>query len=172
MPMVPDKLMSRIGEFRKPLIQEIEKDGFNRKDIEFRYLFNMRYKRQVNYHTVSLPAKEYRTEKDVQEILDSWIEDFEKIYGKGVTYTKAGVELVSMDLDGIVRMTKPALKRYREGGSDSSSAIKGQREVFFPDITKDFLNTNIYEYSKVKPNNVINGPAILESPTSNSICKR
>ena len=165
MPVAPDTLNSRVREFKEPLIQKMEADGFSRQSLEFRHLFNMRYKRQVNYHSIALPSKEYKSDKDVEEIRDSWIEDFESIYGKGVTYTKAGIEIVSIDVDAVARVVKPALRRYPEGGSDSSAAIKGRRGVFFPWITKDFIETVIYDYAKLKPNNVVDGPAIVESPT-------
>ena len=38
--------------------------------------------------------------------------------------------------------------------------------VFFPEIAKDFVKTAIYEYEKLRPGNVIEGPAIIESSTS------
>ena len=33
-------------------------------------------------------------------------------------------------------------------------------------MTKDFVRTAIYEYERLKPGNVIEGPAIVESPTT------
>jgi len=166
MPVAPQVLNSRVSEFENTLALEMEREGFRLEQLEFRHMFNMRYRRQVNYHTISLPRKEYKTGKDVAEILDSWVEDFEKVYGKGVAYTKAGVELVSMDIEAVGKGVKPALKRFSEGGTDASAALKGHRGVFFPEITKDFVETAIYEHDRLQPNNVIEGPAIVESPTS------
>jgi len=72
----------------------------------------MRYRRQVNYHSIGLEGKEYRSDIEVAGVVDSWIRDFERIYGKGVAYTKAGIELVSMDIDAIGKMTRPVLRSY------------------------------------------------------------
>jgi N-methylhydantoinase A len=166
MPANPDTLTNRISEFREPLLEEMEEQGLARSEIAFRYLFNMRYKRQVNYHTVALPGKEYTNKKEVDEVLDSWIDSFESIYGKGVTYTKAGIELVSMDIDAVYRVTKPSIKTYQPANSNSSAAIKAHREVLFPGLSEDHLDTPIYEYERLEPNNVVTGPAIVESPTS------
>ena len=94
------------------------------------------------------------------------MKDFERVYGKGVAYTKAGIELVSMDIDAVGKVVKPALKSFTGEGTDSSAALKGYREVFFPEVTNGFVQTAIYEYDRLRPGNVIEGPAIVESPTN------
>jgi N-methylhydantoinase A len=166
MPVSPDLLNSRLREYQDSLFQEMEKEGFQRKELEVRHTFNMRYRRQVNYHSIGLQGKEYRNDLEVAEIVDSWIRDFERIYGKGVAYTKAGIELVSMDVDVIGKMTRPVLKRYPEQGADPSAALKGFREVFFPEVSKGYVKTAIYEYQRLLPGNAIEGPAVVESPTT------
>jgi len=166
MPMNPDVLNNRIAEAQEFLAQEMEKEGFPRYSLNFIHRFNMRFRRQVNYHTISFPAKEYKTKGDVEALAEAWIEDFSKVYGKGVVFTKAGVELVSMDIDSIGHAVKPTIKRYPEGSKDPSAALKGHRDVFYPEISKGFVKTAIFEYDMLQPGNVIEGPAIVESPTS------
>lgn len=166
MPVSSDLLNSRIKEFEDDLIREMEKEGFQHANIETRHIFNMRYRRQVNYHSSSLPGKAYETKQDIEEIVENWIEEFEKIYGKGVAYTKAGIELVSMDIDAIGKSVKPVLKPHPENGTDPSAGIKGHRAVFFPEISKGFVQTSIYAYDKLQPGNIIEGPGIVESSTA------
>lgn len=166
MPIAPNILNSRIKEFEDALSQGLKEEGFRRQDLEFSHTFNMRWARQVLYHSVSLPASEYKREEDISELIEQWAQDFERIYGKGVAYTRAGIEAVSMDVDAIGKVAKPVLKRHPEQGTDSSAALKDYREVFFPEITKDFVQTTIYEYEKLKPGNVVEGPAIVESTTT------
>ncbi len=165
-PVEPQILNTKVKEQEELLAQAMQEEGFSKKDLEFRHMFNMRYRRQVNYHTITLPGKEYKTEKDIKAIVDAWMNDFESVYGKGVAYTKAGIELVSMDIDAIGKTTKPSLKPRSEGGADASLALKNHRNVFFPEITNDFVKTAIYEYGKLLPNNVLKGPCIVESPVS------
>jgi len=132
-------------------------------------MFNMRYRRQVNYHTIELPGKEYKTEGDIKQIIDKWIEDFETVYGKGVAYTKAGIEMVSIDIEATGKTVKPSVKRFKQGDTDPAKAFKGYRQVFFPDGKKDFIQTATYEYERLNPNTVIQGPAIIESSTSTAV---
>jgi N-methylhydantoinase A len=166
MPVNHQALDSKIKEFEAMLATEMEQEGFQRSQLEFKHTFNMRYRRQVNYHAVSLPAKEYKDEGDIAGLMESWVQDFERVYGRGVAYTKAGIELVSMDIDAIGRVIKPVLKRHPEGGVDPSAAQKGYRQVLFPEITEGFVQTAIYAYERLQPGNVIQGPAVVESPTS------
>ncbi len=166
MPVAPDVLNSRIKEVENNLAQEMEREMFGRQGIEFRHVFNMRWARQVLYHSVPLPAKEYKTDKDVTWLIETWAEDFEKIYGKGAAYTRAGIELVSMDIDVIGQTFKPSLKHYPPGKTDLSTAFKGYREVFSFQGTKDFVQASTFEWDRLKPGCVIDGPAIVENPTT------
>jgi N-methylhydantoinase A len=166
MPVKPNILDSRIKEFEDALAQDMKEEGFRRQDLELRHTFNMRWARQVLYHSVPLPVKDYKNDEDVAWLTEQWAQDFEKIYGRGVAYTRAGIELVSMDIDAVGKVVKPVLKCFPGDGSDASSAFKGYRGVFFPEITKDYVQTAIYEYEKLKPNHVVKGPAIVESRTT------
>jgi N-methylhydantoinase A len=163
MPVAPQVLDSKVRECQDTLAREMEKEGLRLRELEFRHMFNMRYRRQVNYHTISMPGKEYKTDNDTKEIVDKWAADFEKVYGKGVAYTKGGIEVVSMDIDVIGKTVKPVLKSVSGNGKDSEAALKGHRKVFFPEITKDFVETRIYEYDRLRPMNEIKGPAIIEN---------
>ncbi len=166
MPVDPKILNSKIKELEDSLAKDMEEEGFKRKDIEFRHTFNMRWARQVLYHSVPLSPRKYKTKEDIEWLIEQWAQDFEKIYGKGVAYTRAGIEAVSMDIDAVGRVAKPLLKSYPETKVNSNSAIKAYRDVFFPEITKDFIRTAIYEYERLKPNYIIDGPAIIESKTT------
>jgi len=166
MPVKAHILDSRIKEFEDALAQDMEEEGFRRQDLELRHTFNMRWARQVLYHSVPLPVKDYKDDEDVAWLTEQWAQDFERIYGRGVAYTRAGIELVSMDIDAVGKVVKPILKRYPGNGPDAPGALKGFRKVFFPEITQDYVQTAIYEYEKLKPNNVVKGPAIVESHTT------
>lgn len=166
MPVSAQVLGAKIKEFEDALAQDMGEEGFRRQDLELRHTFNMRWARQVLYHSVPIPPREYKSDEDVAWLTEQWAQDFEKIYGRGIAYTRAGMELVSMDIDAVGKVVKPVLKRFPEDSPDPSYALKGSRKVLFPEITKDYIQTAIYEYEKLKPNNVVKGPAIVESRTT------
>ena len=166
MPVAPDILEARIKEARDALALEMENEGFRGQDLEFRHVFNMRWARQVLYHSVLLPAREYKSDKDVNWLIENWAKDFERVYGKGSAYTRTGIELVSMDIDVIGKTPKPAIKSYPKGETDPSGAFKAYRDAFNFEDEKGFLKTPTYDWERLQFGNVINGPAIVESPTS------
>lgn len=169
MPMAPDILRARVNKAQDDLAEQMAEEGFQKSNLKFIHRFNMRFRRQVNHHTISLPAREYQTKKDVEALAESWLEDFAKIYGKGVVFSKSGIELVSMDIDGIGSAVKPKVKSYDEGTRDPSAALKGHRNVFFPGTGEGFLRSAVFDYAKLHPSNFIEGPAIVESSTSTTV---
>lgn len=166
LPVEPSLLDTKVKEYEGALAEAMEMEGFRRQALEFRHMFNMRYRRQVNYHSIALPGRNYTTAADIKNIVDTWMNDFESVYGKGVAYTKAGIELVSMDIEAIGKTVKPILKPTQEVSAAPSAAQKGYRNVFFPEMSKDFEKTALYEYNKLLPGNVVRGPAVIESPVS------
>jgi N-methylhydantoinase A len=166
MPIAANVLHSRMTDIERKLAEEMGSEGFSRKSLEFRRTFHMRYRRQVNYLGITVPRKKYGSDADVIELTEAWKEKFDEVYGKGSAYPKAGIELVSVDIDAIGKVVKPLVKRYPDAGPNSSAAIKGYRPILFPGITADFIRTAIYGYDKLRSGNVIEGPAVVESPTN------
>ncbi len=166
MPVDAKVLDARLDEIEDKLAHDMEEEGFGRRDLEFRHVYNMRYQRQVNYLSVTMPAKRFGQDKEIVELIGAWKRKFEEIYGRGSAFPKAGIELVSVDVDAIGKVIKPVVQRYPNVREDASDALKGHRMVFFPGGNKGFVETRIYEYGHLRSGNVIEGPAIIESPTS------
>jgi N-methylhydantoinase A len=169
MPVDPSFLNERIEQVEDSLVEDMKVEGFSRKDLDFRHTFNMRWARQVLYHSVPVPPRKYITNEDVTGLVEEWAKDFEKVYGKGVAYTRTGIELVSMDVDAVGKVVKPTLRQYPPGETNAPEALKGNRPVFFPERTEDFVKTAIYDHEKLRPGNVIEGPAVIESTTNTII---
>jgi N-methylhydantoinase A len=50
-------------------------------------------------------------------------------------------------------------------GQSSAPALKGKREVFLSEAGR-FVPIEIYEFDRLRPGNVIAGPAIIEATTT------
>jgi N-methylhydantoinase A len=140
----------------------MEREGFEKKDVEFRRTFFMRYRRQLNELAVPVPVKEYH-ENDILKIMEIFDRKYDEVYGEGSAYREAGVELISFTIDAIGKTPKPTL-RVNEGESASpKDALKGSRKVFFTKPVKDYYNTKIYDYDRLRNGNVIEGPSVIET---------
>ena len=78
------------------------------------------------------------------------------------------MEIVYVRLAAIAQVKKPEFYREPPAGEDASSALKGTRMVF---IDGTFVETGIYDRARLKPNNRIRGPAIIEQFDATSLLK-
>jgi N-methylhydantoinase A len=104
-------------------------------------------------------------EKEVAALLDGFEQSYERIYGKGTAYRKAGVELSAFVVSATVRTYKPKLKALPPQGERPNGARVGEREVYFD----RFISAPVYRMERLAPKNRIAGPAVIESPATTVI---
>ncbi|MFC1798812.1 hydantoinase/oxoprolinase family protein [Thermodesulfobacteriota bacterium] len=80
-------------------------------------------------------------------------------YAYGFCHPKDEVEIIYLRLAAVKKVSKPKFNKYEMGPPDASAALSGQRNVF---IKGKFLDTRIYNRSKLNAGHEILGPAILE----------
>jgi N-methylhydantoinase A len=162
MPVDPKVLNGRLEEIEAHLFEIMEREGFGKKDVEFRRIFFMRYRRQLNELAIPVSVKKY-DENDVLKIMETFDQKYEEVYGEGSAYREAGIELISFTVDAIGKTSKPTLRVYEEAGASPKEALKGSREVFFTKPGKDFYKTEIYDYDRLRPGNMVKGPSLIET---------
>jgi N-methylhydantoinase A len=163
MPVDPSILNNRIKELEEVLYEIMGREGIARERVQFRRSFYMRYRRQLNELEIHVPVKDYN-EQDILDIMDGFEKRYEDVYGAGSAYRQAGIEVISISIDAIGVSAKPKLKTYPVEEENSSAALKSHREVFFPGKFHKFMDTRIYDYDKLNPGNLVEGPAIVETP--------
>ncbi len=165
LPCDPAELNARIASLEDGLMEAMTREGFKRSQVTFRCTFYMRYRRQMKELAIVLPAIKY-DEKSIKDIMDLWEKKFEETYGQGASYRQAGIELVSMEIDAVGKNSLARLPKYTPAGKDPKPAFKNRRPVLFPGVTRDFVSASIYEHGLLRPGNVVEGPAIVEAPSS------
>ncbi|MFH1487863.1 MAG: hydantoinase/oxoprolinase family protein, partial [Pseudomonadota bacterium] len=162
MPVEPEVLNDRLKQVENRLFRVMEREGFKKDDVEFRRIFFLRYRRQLNELAIPVPVKAY-DEDDVLKIMKNFDEKYDEVYGEGSAYREAGVELISITVDAIGKTAKPPLQVYEEGPASPEGAFKGSRQVFFQKPSARRLETKLYDYDRLKPGNVIEGPSVIET---------
>ncbi len=164
MPADVSVLNETFSQLEEEAIDEMERIGFGREEINLHREISMKFGRQVNVETIPVPRKIY-SEQDVEEICNSFIEYYRSLYGEGAAFVEAGMEIMTF----MVRATKsailPAIPKLKLEKADSSHALKGKRDVFTGEVG-EFVPTNVYEFGKLRPGNAVMGPAIIEAPTT------
>jgi N-methylhydantoinase A len=165
MPAEPEALNNTLAEVEERLYSLLEYEGFRREDVEFRRTFYMRYGKQLHELDVRFPTRHYDP-GDMRKIMDEFENRYGEVFGSGSGYSAAGIEIVSLSVDAVARVMKPILRSYKKGGPDPSRALKYIKEVYFSDETRRFVKTRIYDFTKLEPGNILEGPCIVEVPTT------
>lgn len=163
MPCDPTELNARLEEIESRLLGLMDREGFSSGQVEFRRTFYMRYRRQMNELGVVVPTVTY-DQANIKDVIDIFERKYESVYGEGSAYTEAGIELISISVDAIGQTPKPTLREYDEANQDPAPAHKGSRQVYFPRDVKQWVETNVFDYTRLRPGNVVKGPAVVETP--------
>lgn len=159
MPGNPKHITQSFQKLEEKVLYFFKKQGFDEKDVLLTREGQLRYGRQVNYVSVPVQSGEL-SEHDLKKIADDFEIHYETLFGKGSGYRKAGIEMVNLKVYGVVKTTRPSLRRMKKGGRNPSLAQKGVREVYLEDT---FSKVPVYDWKKLEPGNILAGPAIVES---------
>jgi N-methylhydantoinase A len=129
------------------------------REIDIRYTLQLA--------EVSTPVKSgHLSEDDIHGISDSFEELYTKLYGKGTGYREAGLQFITYRVFAVGYLPfKPALPVLPKARGGVESAIKGKRRAFL-DLASGWAETTVYDYEKLAFGHEIEGPAIVEAPTT------
>jgi N-methylhydantoinase A/oxoprolinase/acetone carboxylase beta subunit len=90
------------------------------------------------------------------------MQEFSEVYGAVAMYPQGGIELQNFVLHSIQPQPKIEFPRYPGAGKDvAKSAYKGERSAYW-EAYGGFHPTPIVDRDSLKPENVLEGPAIVE----------
>ncbi len=151
------------------LYEEMEEEGMNvlkatgAIETEFVKSVDIRYAGQAYELNVPLPSEVLR-EMTVKPLEKAFIELYNKSYG----YTTGDpIVTVNWRLLAVGKVPRPRLKAVTRVGK-AEEAIKGKRKVYIKEYG-DYLECNIYDRSKLLPEAIMEGPAIVEERTSTTV---
>jgi N-methylhydantoinase A len=141
-------------------------DGTRVREISVRRFIDIHYEGQVQEVTVAVRARTRRlTEVSLAQTLEEFHELHERLYK--FKKPEQPTEIVSLRLDMVgvrdpVRLTSQPFE-----DEDAQPALKGMRRAYFG--SHGFLDARIYDGERVRPGNLITGPAIIEEPNTSIV---
>ena len=139
-------------------------EGIAPEQAMFRFIADMRYMGQEHTVQVSAPAFPWK-EEDRAEILSRFHKTHEHFYTFSLPDTPA--EIVNLHLVAYGQLQKPALQEIPAQTGDLSGALKETRKVFFSG--DGWLDTPIYDRSKLGWGAQAQGPLVVEEPTTATV---
>ena len=136
------------------------------REVLVRRFLDIRYEGQVQEVIVPIQARTRRlSEVSLAQTLEEFHELHEQIYK--FQRPEQSVEIVSVRLDMIGVRAPLHFESHPFEDEDAGHARKGRRPVYFE--PHGFVDTDIYAGERIRPGNLITGPAIIEEANTSVV---
>jgi len=171
---VASMISSTWRDLKEKIIKEFEKEGRDPNEMEFRPSLKIQYFGMLKDLEVASPSIELTAEyseelerfdsPELNEILKSYDDLFEKIFRRGTKSPELGYHITKAIGTGVVPVPKPKLPEHELSGEvPNGVASKGTREMFWE---KKWHEASIWEMRLLRAGNIVKGPAIIEAPAT------
>jgi N-methylhydantoinase A/acetophenone carboxylase len=129
----------------------------------------MRYGGQLNMKRVASPRLFVNSPEDAAAIYRQFEKEYSEAYSPLAVYPQGGVDISTFILKSCHMTPKFEIPKFTlKGAKPPAAAAKGRREAFWEELGR-FQITDLYEQDLLEPGNVIEGPAIIEAPDTNTV---
>ena len=160
----PGDLDRRYVEMEAEALAQMKREGLPAQGVELLRLADARYLGQGFELEVPVAGGQLSP-----EAIAELAEGFHKAHAHRYGYANPEnpVEIVNVRLTALARLPQPELTAERtDGATDPGQALDGYRQVYF---NQEFLQTAVYDRSRLRPGDEITGPAVLEQLDSTTV---
>jgi N-methylhydantoinase A len=161
----PARINELFAELEEEALRWLQREKLSPEEAILERGVDMRYVGQDYELPVAAPGGTLE-EGDVNRLEAGFHQAHAQAYGYRAP--DAPTELVSFRVGLRVPSRPPRLVRREPGGPDPSAARKGTRPVYFEE-TGSFVDCPIYDRARLRPGNVLPGPAIIEQMDSTTV---
>lgn len=149
-------IRTRLGTMADGGKQRLYENGIADEDISVEYTADMRYLDQIYEVTVSIPDINLEDRRLKLQWADNFHRRFEELY----SYRQSEQEIRLVTLRVSVSASLPNIQEPAHSAPDTiGSTDMGERRIY----TGDWEETPIYAAGNISPDEILHGPAILQS---------
>jgi N-methylhydantoinase A len=166
MPMDPARAEKNFLQLEQQVRDGLARQGLAFADIEIHRSADLRYAMQLAEVPTPVPGGSLDTAS-----MEATAAEFERryaaLYGEGTGFRESGIQAITFRVRGVgVLPFSPALPAVPAAGTaDPAAAQAGTRPVCL-DGSGRFTETAVYDYARLRAGHVLDGPAIVEVPTT------
>jgi N-methylhydantoinase A len=127
----------------------------------FRRYVTLRFRRQTTGEEIALPWDRFGDASRLVELERLFVTHYERLYGPGVAYLDAGLDLAGLRVDLVAPVAKPEIVPEAVGRPADRPEPKGERAAWFEG---GLVWTPIHDLDRLGAGVSLTGPAIVESP--------
>jgi len=157
-----NRLKDLYNEMRLEALKTLSAEGIPEKSVVLSYSADLRYIGQLNDVEVGWE------DSPIEDVINGLEEAFHKRHETLYGYSMPGspVEFMNLRLSAIGVTDKMSINKFPFSGIDVSFAMKGKRQAYF---NGKFVETPVYDGLLMGNGNMLEGPAIVEQPTTTII---
>lgn len=162
----PAALTGVFEDLEAEALQTLQSEGVPEDQIRLQRVVDVKYFKQTRY--LQVPVTSGRLDRGViEDIVRQFNERHQQEFGYTVPSSYAAVEIGNARVTALGTAGRYELKRYPEKGT-AQEAAKDARPVYFREAG-GFVETRVYDRSRLKNGAVIEGPAIVEQVDSTTV---
>jgi N-methylhydantoinase A len=162
-PSPAEEINKIYGQMIEQARRQLKEEGFAGDKVKLDWSIDLRYSRQVHQVTTAVRGRTPLDEPALTQLVSDFESQYERKYGKGSAFREAGMEMTVFRLTARGLFERPRLEPLPLADKDCSNA-KIDRRLIFVDARNGMAEANIYDFSKLSPGNIVNGPAVIHTP--------
>jgi acetone carboxylase beta subunit len=157
-----DRVNATWEDLEREALAEMARDGIEAPRVKLDHLVMMRYTGQLNDLEAVCPLARLRSVEDVDVMVSSWEELYERINSRVSKYESAGYQIFELGVIARTERRRPELQRHALGRAEPDPvARRGERRAYFDGVWHEAA---IWDMEALRAGNVIIGPSIVEHP--------
>ena len=166
MPLDPARAERNFAQLESQVLEQLNRQGLTFTGVEIEREIDMRYTMQLAEVATAVPAGSLDA-AGIHAASDLFEQRYAELYGKDSGFREAGIQAITYRVraTGLLPFS-PTLPEVKSADSaDPTPAHIGTRKVCL-DGRIGYVDTDVYDYSKLLAGHVLHGPAIIEVPTT------
>jgi N-methylhydantoinase A len=153
----------KLKDLEKQAKEFLSRTGIASKDTKIEFFVEARYANQVWELEIPLKGNQIKDEAALAEIIEEFHGTHERTLG--VRIPGETIEFVSWRVQAIAKVPDMVIKEQQSGEADPAYALVAKRNAYFRELG-GMVETPVYRGDKLLCGARINGPAIIQEPTS------
>ena len=169
-PFDAERINRNLDTLEKAARAQFAKESIAKPRQQLQFALDMRHKGQINEVEVVLGWD--RAKGDFEAPLrEQFYARYEAIYGKGASFRKARIEIVTYRVRASAETPRPKLVASKTMTAAIPAEAKRKGRPVYWEEDKRLAETAIWDGTRLKPGNTVMGPCVVETPDTSVVVR-